>query len=347
LKGKPTKYNLIGKKSRALQRMNFNNYLSSLVILWVCLCCYAEVSADQEETKRRNRRDTVRDVSRRWPQGKIPYTFSLLTGIQTKSAFRAAVKELESVSCVRFVPRTNEKDYVRIITGDGCYSLIGRDGGQQQLSLGVGCYRKGIAIHEVMHLLGFFHEQSRLDRDDHVTVNYENAQLDAKRQFKKYKDADANTLGEAYDPDSIMHYSNTAFSSNGRDTIIFKKNPTRKLGQRDHLSPIDIRQLNTLYRCPVQAKKSIKKTVVTVDRCRDDPRSIFSGLCFFNRLMNLCYINARSMSYLCPRSCGFCRPTCVDTSTYCRYFSFYGYCMSSEKVQKRCQKTCGLCKTIY
>lgn len=58
-----------------------------------------------------------------------------------------------------------------------CYSLIGRDGGQQQLSLGVGCYRKGIAIHEVMHLLGFFHEQSRLDRDDHVTVNYGNAQL--------------------------------------------------------------------------------------------------------------------------------------------------------------------------
>lgn len=55
-----------------------------------------------------------------------------------------------------------------------CYSIIGRDGGRQDLSLGDGCYRKGIAVHETLHLLGFFHEQSRLDRDEHVTVHYYN-----------------------------------------------------------------------------------------------------------------------------------------------------------------------------
>ena len=55
-----------------------------------------------------------------------------------------------------------------------CYSMIGRDGGMQYLSLGSGCFRKGIAIHETMHLVGFFHEQSRLDRDRYVDVHYYN-----------------------------------------------------------------------------------------------------------------------------------------------------------------------------
>ena len=40
--------------------------------------------------------------------------------------------------------------------------------------MGNGCERKGTAIHEMMHAIGFFHEQSRLDRDDYVTVQWAN-----------------------------------------------------------------------------------------------------------------------------------------------------------------------------
>lgn len=32
----------------------------------------------------------------------------------------------------------------------------------------------GVALHELMHVLGFFHEQSRLDRDKYVTVYWSN-----------------------------------------------------------------------------------------------------------------------------------------------------------------------------
>ena len=71
---------------------------------------------------------------------------------------------------------------------------------------------------------------------------------EAKRQFKKYKVGEGDTLRMAYDPDSIMHYSNKAFTKNGRNTITYKKNPSQTLGQRDHLSKIDIAQLNRLYR---------------------------------------------------------------------------------------------------
>lgn len=49
-------------------------------------------------------------------------------------------------------------------------------GGAQELNLqsGTGCVRKGTAIHELMHALGFYHTMSRRDRDRYVQVNYDN-----------------------------------------------------------------------------------------------------------------------------------------------------------------------------
>ena len=55
-----------------------------------------------------------------------------------------------------------------------CFSGIGRQMGSQDLSLGSNCNYMGVIIHELMHALGFLHEQSRNDRDSYVTVNYDN-----------------------------------------------------------------------------------------------------------------------------------------------------------------------------
>jgi hypothetical protein len=70
---------------------------------------------------------------------------------------------------------------LRIFSGSGCYSNVGKnmEFGSQDLSLkkrssSGSCMYKDIVAHELLHALGFWHEQSRPDRDLYVTIQYEN-----------------------------------------------------------------------------------------------------------------------------------------------------------------------------
>ena len=55
-----------------------------------------------------------------------------------------------------------------------CMSHVGRHGGQQGVTIGHGCTRLGTCQHELLHALGTIHEQSRPDRNDHVTIVWDN-----------------------------------------------------------------------------------------------------------------------------------------------------------------------------
>jgi hypothetical protein len=76
----------------------------------------------------------------------------------------------------------------------------------------------GTPIHELMHSLGFFHEQSRHDRDKYVQVFWQNVQLGQEHNFKKF-DRVLATTKVPYDFSSVMHYSSFAFSKNNKTTI--------------------------------------------------------------------------------------------------------------------------------
>ncbi|PIO53412.1 astacin, partial [Teladorsagia circumcincta] len=71
-------------------------------------------------------------------------------------------------------------DRVKVSSLSGCYSHVGRIGGEQVLSLGNGCGASYIAAHEIGHLLGFIHTHSRYDRDDYVKVVWEYIEKSAK-----------------------------------------------------------------------------------------------------------------------------------------------------------------------
>lgn len=58
------------------------------------------------------------------------------------------------------------------------------------------------------------------------------------------------TLEEEYDYGSVMHYSQGAFSKNGRATIAPKNFfGGIIMGQRIGFSPTDLRKINKLYNC--------------------------------------------------------------------------------------------------
>ena len=40
-----------------------------------------------------------------------------------------------------------------------------------------GCFSKGVIVHELLHILGVSHEQTRPDRDNYLTVNWKNMKV--------------------------------------------------------------------------------------------------------------------------------------------------------------------------
>ena len=113
------------------------------------------------------------------------------------------------------------------------------------------CVYLPIVIHELGHAVGFWHEQSRPDRDDYVDVLYENIINGAGFNFQKQQVDAINSLGVPYDYRSIMHYSSDAWSWNGEDTIVTDPDSDFRglIGDATVLSPFDIAQANLLYGC--------------------------------------------------------------------------------------------------
>lgn len=200
----------------------------------------------------RYKRATMRS-SRTWRNATVPFMFASDIAPKSKSAIRKAMKAIEKETCVRFRRRKlRDENYVRFISEPGCWSGVGRVGGEQKVSIGVGCERVGIAIHEISHALGFWHEQARPDRDEYVKIIEENISPRYLPDFNKANKTLVTSRGYPYDYESVMHYSKKAFTAIGDDTIkvigIGRKLKMR-IGQRDGLSNIDIAQLRDMYKC--------------------------------------------------------------------------------------------------
>eukprot|EP00795_Rhopilema_esculentum_P010342 gene10342-19039_t len=110
-----------------------------------------------------------------WPT-TIPYSMesSIASSSRAVSAINAAIADYQNLTCLRFVKRTNELGYLHFYQGSGCSSPVGYYRRANRISLASGCWSKGIVMHEIAHSLGFYHEQSRPDRDNYVTILWNN-----------------------------------------------------------------------------------------------------------------------------------------------------------------------------
>ena len=105
-------------------------------------------------------------------------------------------------------------------------------------------------LHELGHVIGFFHEHSRPDRDEYIRINYENIQYGVSfREFDAYVHPGFNTLGFTYDYNSIMHYDGDQSSIDGTQTIVAHDSAI-PVGLSVALSPLDMKKTNLYYNCP-------------------------------------------------------------------------------------------------
>lgn len=179
----------------------------------------------------------------RWPGGIIP--FRIAADLPAQNRVTDAIAHITANTNLRFRARTAEANFVTFRRSDGCSSSVGMRGGEQFVNLGAGC-STGNCIHEILHTAGIWHEQSREDRDNFVTIHMANVIQGLEHNFDQHI-TDGDDIG-GYDYGSIMHYPRNAFARNtALDTITPKPNPNTPIGQRNGMSAGDIRAINALY----------------------------------------------------------------------------------------------------
>ena len=184
----------------------------------------------------------------RWKNNTVPYDFGPNVSDRVIDMVHDALDHWEENTHIRFVFRDASNadqypNYVRVIDDErACWSQVGMRGGMQRLNVHRVC-GFGSTVHEFGHVLGLWHEQSREDRDQFVTINWDNIEEEFSHNFDQHIH-DGDDIGP-YDYDSIMHYGRFAFSINGQPTIT----PLQPviIGQRRGLSDLDIAAINQLY----------------------------------------------------------------------------------------------------
>lgn len=204
--------------------------------------------------------------SKLWRNGKIPYQLSNLNATETQVWNDSVAKMNGWVRNVQWVPRSNnEVPFVSIVSDErpaGCgTSLIGKDplfnnNTYQNLWIDKQCWNEKTVLHEMLHAMGAYHEQSRSDRNAFVQINWDNIKDESKHNFctpnqtdcpgRQPADIEAPTVNYGlYDYKSIMHYRSNAFSKNGSATMTALNGNT--IAPADEPTALDIAGIDARY----------------------------------------------------------------------------------------------------
>ncbi|XP_078594121.1 hatching enzyme 1.2-like isoform X2 [Branchiostoma floridae x Branchiostoma japonicum] len=191
-----------------------------------------------------------------WPGGVIPYAIEDSIGPSARDMIRDTLRYAQHIApCISFPQRTNEAAYISFYKGSGCTSPVGyRAGRVNAISLAPDCMHQGMVSHELLHSLGFSHEQNRPDRDNYVEILWDNIPKGLRYNFNKLRNI--NSVGRddgPYDYMSLMHYGSTTFG--GGEITIRTRDASKQhlIGNRWGLSDIDSEQLRLLYDCPARS----------------------------------------------------------------------------------------------
>ncbi|XP_042565077.1 meprin A subunit beta-like [Clupea harengus] len=186
-----------------------------------------------------------------WPL-PVPYSLYLSLDMNAQGVILKAFEQFRLKTCIDFRPQQFWfEQHIALKWGIGCWSEVGRQPSlAQDLSIGPNCDTVATVEHELMHALGFWHEQSRYDRDNYVSINWENIKAGEENNFEVGTNDTNSTMSTPYDYLSIMHYPKDAFTNGNGSTIITKLPEFQDvIGQRLDMSHYDIEELNRMYEC--------------------------------------------------------------------------------------------------
>ncbi len=181
-----------------------------------------------------------------WDHPEIPY--AIAPDVVNPSRVEKALDYFKQHTPLSFVPYTGQTDAIVFETGtQHCYSSLGRVGGLQPIRIAPGCQPQEI-MHEVMHALGFIHEQSRPDRDDYVDILWSNIEEEFRPQFNVVPDSFASAVrGTRFDYHSVMLYRTDAFASQAGQPTMRSKTGESIAPQAQGLSEGDLARISRMF----------------------------------------------------------------------------------------------------
>jgi Astacin (Peptidase family M12A)/Bacterial tandem repeat domain 1 len=189
------------------------------------------------------------DSSKLWTNGRVAYTVD--AGVPNQQRVTDAIAHLHQNTGIRFTLRTpanasswpNWIDIVSNGAATSSSSAVGMQGGRQALRL-ADAHPWPVLVHEFLHALGVYHEQSRSDRDAFVTLDLDNVPMDKRGNFQK-KPGSLDYF--TYDYGSLMHYHRTAFAIDTSKPTIIPKQAGVTIGQRNGMSFGDRQTVAKMY----------------------------------------------------------------------------------------------------
>uniref|UniRef100_A0AC35TGF5 Zinc metalloproteinase n=1 Tax=Rhabditophanes sp. KR3021 TaxID=114890 RepID=A0AC35TGF5_9BILA len=212
----------------------------------------------------RSRKSLTTDPEAFWKVMPIKYRFHESLTFFAISQIIEAVNYWQDNTCLSFknIQQGIDGDYIEFFKGHGCYSMIGKFGGRQGISIGEGCERMGVVEHEIGHALGLWHQQSRPDALNYIKFDKTFILPSYLSDFEVRSTDEIDMHGIPYDLGSVMHYGSTAFSSDGSTRTLITLDPLYQMtiGQRDKLSFYDVKAINDVY-CQGKLYKCEKRLI--------------------------------------------------------------------------------------
>ena len=218
--------------------------------------CEYDILRYPSENAPRERRALVEE-GRLWRGGVVPYVFTQDVSNGLRGKVTKVMGELEAMAQVSFVDSQSMRPAgARLVVStrhvenpSGCWATVGMPpaphnyGATAKMNLGW-CRDERHITHELLHVLGMWHEQSRQDSDKFLRLKRDDGVNDC-----IVRGTDSRGFG--YDFRSIMHYPlstiDAELTAEGVERLRLQNARPDQVGRWGEASEGDIRQLAAMY----------------------------------------------------------------------------------------------------